>query len=861
MGSSEGHHGSAQRDTDISATNVPAWPLTDAFGTRLNPAELLRGLQQMGLVRARLIARDQEIVLECDDPSPWCDDTARALTWLRTQFSPLVSVRSAPCTPGGAEFIDRRSRQGQSIALAEITGGEDGVSAALEDLLQRLGPSGRRADPGQIAVPAVADPRRQQLARRLATGLDARLAAFGWSPASATLSLLAPARVGLEVVGPGGHGDGEGQGPHFLIWLRPGSERGIRPATLVAASRSLAAVRWLAGALRGLPIAVPGDEVLLDGLAWKASRRPTVAASADAGGMRIRIDPQRCNHCGVCAQMCPEEYLRPDGTPATDDVTACTRCYDCVDACPMDAIRPTAAPDTAMLASALAHRSGWLARLAGLPGPSFPAPFPPSYLLPKNPNDRPKYVLGLAVMTMQEHAAALLRDGQVVGAIEHEKLVRIRHAGWQPPDRPGVTAAVDPTIAIEEIFCRRPIRALLEQEGITLDDVDLIAVNGLHGRYASRISFIDGNVPLPTMRTGRVVYLPHHLCHAASAYRACGLDDAWIFTVDGRGDRECAAIWRGTGGKLQLVDTLLSLTDRSIGGVYEGVTRLLGFGSHGQGSVMALAAFGTPRFDLSEFLSVDPAGVPHNHESGIAERFAHLARQPDEPLTQEHKDLAASLQAALEDTALALLRRHCGQEDIEVLALGGGVALNCRMNERLRRTLRPRVIFAQPGANDAGTALGAALEAWADRGGVATSAMTDASLGPKFGDDAIEKALQRAGLQYRRCESIAHDTARRLADGQVICWFQGGLEFGPRALGARSILADPRRESPTRASMRSSSANRGGRSAHRSWQGTSTTGSTMPSTPGSCSSRCPSMRTAEPRCRPSSTSTGRRGRR
>src|SRR5205814_358005 len=152
---------------------------------------------------------------------------------------------------------------------------------------------------------------------------------------------------------------------------------------------------------------------------------------------------------------------------------------------------------------------------------SFPAPFPPSFLLPRRaPADAgasdaaraappPRYVLGVACMTMQEHAAVLVRDGTIVGAIEHERLVRIRHAGWHPPGRPGVTVAVDPTLAIEEALCRRPIRALLEQEGITLDDVDLFAFNGLHGRYAGAISFTDGRVPLPRMRAGRVVYLPH----------------------------------------------------------------------------------------------------------------------------------------------------------------------------------------------------------------------------------------------------------------------------------------------------------------------------------------------------------------
>lgn len=782
------------RPTDLDIVSADVRPLTDAFGTRLDPVRLLAGLAGLGLPGARLVADDDGIVLECDDPHPWRAEVMHALTWLRAQFSPLVQVRARKCEAGAAEFVDVRRGATRIVALAEVTEAESRIGPALDDLLRRLGPGPGANAGGRVALPNIDDPPRVAVLRRFASELAERLPAHGWLPGGATVSTLVPARDGLAMVGPVGLDDGRFAGPHFLVWFRPGGLRGVSPAVLAAASRSQSALGWLGRVLGGAPGAAPaGEEILFDGLAWRASRRPTVAVPAGTDGMRIRVDATRCTACGICAQMCSEGYLRPDGKPATADAAACTRCYDCIEACPTDAIRPTWAADTAMLASALRYRDGWLSRLAGLPGPSFPAPFPPSYFMPRPDGRRPRYVLGLAVMTMQEHAAALLRDGELVGAIEHERLVRVRHAGWEPLGRPGVTAAVDPTIALEEVLCRRPVRALLEQEGITLDDIDLFAVNGLHGRYAGRISFTDGSVALPRMRTGRVVYLPHHLCHAAAAYRMAGAEDAWALTVDGRGDRECAAVWRGAQGVLDPVDTLLSLTDRSIGGVYEGVTRLLGFGTHGQGSVMALAAFGKPTYDLSDFLSLAADGTPRIHESGLTERFGHLARHPDAPLTQDHADLAASLQAALEETALALVRRHAGDGPLKALLLGGGVTLNCRMNERLRRSFRPQSVFAQPGANDAGTALGAALEAWADCGGGPTAALEHAYLGPEFDDTTIETALRRSGLRYERSASVARDTARRLANGEVICWFQGRMEFGPRALGARSIVADPRR--------------------------------------------------------------------
>lgn len=759
-------------------------PITDAFGTRLEADALAAGLAQAGLDTAHLLLTDDGLVLECADPSDARDDVASAVTWLRSRFSPLVPLRVAPqTTTEGPRIADQRRRPLDVIALVEVTNPETGLAPAIAELLRRTGPEHAA---GAILAARVEDPPRADLVARIAAELQSR-------SVGASIAVLAPSPAGMQVVG-----ESASSALHLLAWFRPGSERGVRPGALIAASRSGSALQWLGRALRGEDVPVGGHapQILIDGLAWRLSRRPTVAAlRSPTSDSPIVIDPDRCTHCGLCAQMCPEDYLGADGRPKTSDATACTRCYDCIEACPTDAIRPVEGADTALLASSLAHRPGWLSRLAGLPGPSVPAPFPPSYLLPKEkPATKPTYVLGLAVATMQEHAAVLLKDGELVGAIEHEKLVRVRHAGWHPPGRAGVTIAVDPTITLEEALCRRPIRTLLAQEGLTLDDVDAFAVNGLHGRYAHRISFTDASVALPKMRTGRVHYQPHHLTHAASAWRASGAPSAWVLTVDGRGDRECAALWRGENGELRLVDTLLALTDRSIGGVYEGITRLLGFGSHGQGSVMALASFGTPRFDLRRFLSFGDDGKLHVHESGIDAAFASLRRTPADPLTQDHKDLAASLQAALEEAVVAFVRRNVGDGPLDALCLAGGVSLNCRMNERLRRTFRPGSIFAQPGANDAGTAFGAAFEAWHDLGGPPrTTPLADAYLGPGFTNEEIERVLQRSGLVYARAADVAAETAARLANGEVACWFQGRLEFGPRALGGRSIVADPRR--------------------------------------------------------------------
>ncbi len=783
------------------ASMTSAAPLTCAFGTRLDPDELLAGVDAQGVAGGRLVVGDEGLTLECDDPDTRRDDVAKAVTWLRARFSPLVPVRVG-ARREGERYVDARQRRRDVVALAEVTDPDAGFATALADLRQRLGDGGAVA-PGGVRAARVDDPLHAGLVAGVTEGLGPAL-----HGRAATVSVVVPLRTGArQVVGPAAE-PGETPGLHVLLWVRPGGATGARQAVIVAASWSLGALRSLEAMLRD-DGAAPGrdrPEVLLDGLAWRAARRPTVTVQAPGHRPRLPmvIDATRCADCGLCAEVCPEGLFTPGGgggagsapvvlAAAADD--DCTRCLDCVEACPVDAIRPTHAPDGNTRSDALAHRPGWLSRLAGAPGPSVPAPFPPSYLLPKRTaTEGPRYVLGLAVMTQQEHAAALLKDGAVVGAVELERINRVRHAGWHPPGRPGVTAAVDPTICLEETLCRGPIRALLEREGITLDDVERIAVNGLHGRYVGKIPFLDAKADIPAVRAGRVLYLPHHRAHAASALRASGRLDAWVLTVDGRGDRECAAVWRATDGVLSLVDSVLALTDRSIGGVYSGVTSLLGFGSHGQGSVMALASFGTPSVDVSRHLAMRDDGTLVAHEEGFNDTFAAYARAPDAPIERRHQDLAASVQKALEDTVVALLRRAVGDGPLDALCLAGGVALNCTMNERLRREFAPGAMFVQPGANDAGTAFGAALEAWAMHMGetARSPALTHAGLGPDFDDASIERALKRSKLRWRRVDDVAEETARRLAEGQVACWFQGPMEFGPRALGARSVVADPR---------------------------------------------------------------------
>jgi carbamoyltransferase len=694
-------------------------PVTDHFGTRLEPDGLVAGLAARGLRAFILVLEDEGAVLRLRGDTG-ADAAAGALTWLRGELSPLMPCRveaAAGVKEGGA-FEDRRRRPSWIIALGEIFDEAEGARVEA-DALSRAG-----------------------------------------------------------------------AGARLIAWSRPGGARGTRPARIAAASREPQALDWLRTAMSGdEPVALPEADILLDGLEWGVARRPTIALEPAAGGAGpVLVDPARCDACGLCAEVCPSRSLGAKGAFAPGGAQSCLRCFDCVEACPQDALRPKYGASSAMTGKAAAGRPGWLSRLRGAPGPALPAPFPPSYLLPRmQPEARPKWVLGLAVTTMQEHAAALLEDGAVSGAVEEERLSRVRHHG-----RAGATLASDPTLCLEEVLCRRAAGALLSERGLTLDDMDVIAVNGIPARYRRAYLAHESDKPIPVLRAGRVVFVPHHLSHAASAWRASGQRDSWVLTVDGRGDRETAAVFRGSRGRLRQVAELLSLTDRSIGGVYETVTRLLGFGAHGQGSVMALASFGKPAFDLSRFLARRARGEYVVHERGLAGRFKALARRPGAPLKKGHKDLAASLQAALEKTVVGILK-DAGVPRGASLCLAGGVALNCRMNELIRRTFKPRAMFVQPAANDAGTALGAALEAAALMGASSPRTLAHAALGPEFSEAEARAALDRAGLAYGRPSSPAAEAAAMLAAGEIVCWFQGRAEFGPRALGARSILADPRR--------------------------------------------------------------------
>ncbi len=425
-------------------------------------------------------------------------------------------------------------------------------------------------------------------------------------------------------------------------------------------------------------------------------------------------------------------------------------------------------------------------------------------------------------------AACLVRDGQVIAAAEDERFTHIKH-GKRPV--PFSTWEL-PFHAID--FC-------LRETGITLSEVDHVAYSYDPALLCAAAQMREPTVPIPlepahqttpegfespwdplflasiTNAPGQLVdgaphhlqerfrgaqldgqfrwhYVGHHLAHAASAFLASPYDQAAVMTLDGRGERAATSYAVGQGTNLRWLGQVE--IPHSLGLLYEDVTDYLGFlRSSDEYKVMALASFGKPTFvdAFRDIIRLGDAGQYTIHEPNLIERFGP-ARVRGGPTEQRHYDIAHSLQVVLEDTVVELSRwLYEASGKLDALCLAGGVALNCVMNARVRDRGPFRRIWVQPAAGDAGTALGAAL--WVDarerNAATKTYTMDHAFLGPSFDDATIETFLRWSKVPYRKLTNVAEETAAILADDKVIGWFQGRMEFGPRALGARSILASP----------------------------------------------------------------------
>lgn len=401
-------------------------------------------------------------------------------------------------------------------------------------------------------------------------------------------------------------------------------------------------------------------------------------------------------------------------------------------------------------------------------------------------------VLGINAL-FHDPAAALVMDGRIVAAAEEERFSRRKHgkrpipfSAWELPE-------------LSARWC-------LEQAGLTPAELDAVAYSydpelarpadqlglndpwdHLRQEYARRAPEFLAEA-LPGLDPAKVRFVPHHVAHAASAGQASPYPDCAVLVLDGRGECGSHLAGRYANRELAVLGTQ-SLPD-SLGLFYEDLTQHLGFlRSSDEFKVMALASYGRPRFleRLREYVHLEGEGGfrarPVPWSSLVPPRAA------GDPWTQDHADAAASAQACLEGVLLGLARRLHERTGEETLTLAGGVALNCVANTRLHRDGPFRRVWVQPAAGDAGTALGAALHVAHQKETV--EAMPTATLGRGWSDDELRTWLESAAVPYEEPADIADTVADELARDGIVAWFQGRSEYGPRALGHRSLLAHP----------------------------------------------------------------------
>ncbi|HEY2945654.1 MAG TPA: carbamoyltransferase C-terminal domain-containing protein [Vicinamibacteria bacterium] len=451
-------------------------------------------------------------------------------------------------------------------------------------------------------------------------------------------------------------------------------------------------------------------------------------------------------------------------------------------------------------------------------------------------------ILGIIAVDVGGHpSACVLKDGRLVAFAEEERFVRVKQAlGYFPS---------------------HALRFCLDEAGLDLKDVDFIAFgwdatayrwrfplflarsfvsHRLRGRRShprlsapgrpqfgsavlsgvrSLVSFqprtLTESIVLGLRDAGfkdgpipPVVFLRHHLAHAASAYYCSGFDESAILVFDGHGEENTTTIFRGEGQRIVRLKEIN--IPHSLGWFYSAFTEFLGWNpNEGEVKLMGLAPFGAPDPDVeklvrdvlqiteegyridADYLFYGPRSYGKFFSDAIVERLGP-PRGRDEPLTDRHRSIARAVQDRLEEVGVHLASIALRVAGSRRLCLAGGVALNCKMNGELHRRGLADEIFVQPLAYDGGVSLGAAQALAAEKGDDPRFEMDHLFWGPAYGNDEIEAVLRASRARYRRSARVAEEAARMIADGKIVGWFQGRMEGGPRALGGRSILADPR---------------------------------------------------------------------
>lgn len=389
----------------------------------------------------------------------------------------------------------------------------------------------------------------------------------------------------------------------------------------------------------------------------------------------------------------------------------------------------------------------------------------------------------------QDVSACLVEDGHVIAAIEEERLSRIKFSAGRLP------------------FLS--VREVLEAGKLKIQDVDCVAFHGstwepeIEDRIKNYFTYHFGYAP-PIRR------YHHHDCHSVSAYYASGFKDALVVTLDNSGDGISAQICTGKDGRLTLVERFPR--PNSLGVFYSLITQYCGFVKDSdEYKLMGLAPYGDKNkygFDWlidfkdgelrlnTDYIITLPAKAPspHRDEMIFSQKFLDKLgaprRLPKSEYAQFYKDIAASAQYHLETTVLKMLRHYSEKTGLRKICLAGGVALNCVMNQKIMNAGFVDALFVQPASSDAGISLGAAWLACMEEG-IIPLIPSDTFLGNEYSNPQVKAALDSCGISYHETDDPAEAAAALIAQNKVAGWFQGRMEFGPRALGSRSILANP----------------------------------------------------------------------
>lgn len=413
-----------------------------------------------------------------------------------------------------------------------------------------------------------------------------------------------------------------------------------------------------------------------------------------------------------------------------------------------------------------------------------------------------------------DSAAVLLRDGAVQFGIAEERILREKATGAFPV---------------------QSIKACLAHSGIKAGDIDFVAhafnygphKAGLQEEAYYRAQYDEVYDPALQVRrleehfpgvdwASRFVAVPHHLAHAASAFYQSGFDESLVLVSDGMGETDSMTVWTaGKGTDLKLIASVPAF--HSLGVLYSAFTLYLGFDFNmDEYKVMGLAPFGDKRKYFNQVMELvrlkddGTYAIPlFAQNKTLLERETHAGviqalvdkfgpvRTPEGEMTQHYKDLAAAVQAVLQTVQLHVLRHFANSTGLERVCMAGGVSLNCTANGIIKRSRLFKDVFVQPASGDDGAALGAALYVQHTRKpGTPAPRIAGPLWGPEYGHDEIETLLNsRTDINVQRFDSfdaLTAATAERLERGEILGWFQGRMEFGPRALGCRSIIADPR---------------------------------------------------------------------